>query len=68
MAEHPSDRTSPRTHDQRHTLRAVATIDDETFLICDACGREVTMFRESARYLVLKAGDNAVPHQSFLTT
>jgi RNA polymerase-binding transcription factor DksA len=68
MAEHPSDRTSPKTHDERHTMRAVATIDDETFLICDACGREVTMFRETVRYVVLKAGDNAVPHQSFLTT
>jgi hypothetical protein len=66
MAEHPTERTSSSAHDKRHTMRGVATLDDETLLVCGECGREVSMFRDTGRYLVLTPGDSKVLHQSYI--
>jgi hypothetical protein len=68
MAEHPSERAAANRHDRLHTMRGIATIDDETLLVCGECGREVAMFRDSGRYLVLTAGDDRVRHQSYLAS
>jgi arginase family enzyme len=67
MADHPST-NAERQHDERHTMRVRAVLDDESYLTCDQCAREVSIFRSDGRYLVLAAGDHRIMHQSILAT
>lgn len=65
MDGNPHGNEQPQ-HGARHTMRVRAVLDDEAYLTCDECAREVSIFRADGRYVVLAAGDHRVMHQSIL--